>query len=112
MDFKNYKTDYFILPDGSVCTDSVCDFMRKARDLLYQIPTLTDSHITLFRLKTERYTVLLQADRDYFSLCLKDGQQTRTLRRWQSCSPFELMTKAAFEHWVLELIQDFETKTA
>lgn len=112
MDFKNYQADYFILPDGGICTDSVCDFMRKARELLFQIPSLTDSHITLFRLKTEGYTVLLQADRDYFMLCLKDGYKTRTLQHWQSCFAFETMTKAAFEHWILELLQDFETKTA
>lgn len=112
MDFKDYQADYFILPDGSVCTDSVCDFMRKARALLYQIPSLTDSHITLFRLKTGRYTVLLQADRDYFSLCLKDGQQTRTLQHWQSCFAFETMTKLEFEHWILKLLQDLETKIA
>lgn len=112
MDFKDYKVDYFILPDGSVCTDSVCDFMRKARDLLYQTPSLTDSYVVLFRLKTGRYTVLLQADRDFFMLYLKDGQQTRTLVHWQNCFAFEHMTKAEFVHWILALIQEFEMKTA
>lgn len=100
------------MPDGRVCTDSVCDFMRKARDLFYQMASLTDSHIVLFRLKTGRYTILLQADRDYFSLCLKDGQQTRTLRHWQSCFAFEHMTKLDFEQWILELLQEFEMKMA